>query len=1092
MTRLALTTYELQEKLDHYRRDPLACPATFIPIAEQPLCTIEKITHDSRRVSSACLYIALAGRNTHGARFIPQAIEKGAVAIALPTDTPQVFIDQLSQSQSSMPIIWLSPEHQRVEMAYLSEWIYGSPMSDPPESRQGSALSLIGITGTNGKTTTSTLLADILMLADGDVGLIGTIETRGGGIHRSSNMTTMESPDLHAHYRALLDAGVERCVMEVSSIGIEESRVAASKYDRAAFLNLSEDHLDYHGEMQCYADAKLRLFTELLDSEALCIICIDGQNQSSDLAHKVIAHCTQQGYHFWRCSTQTNHTDHLEKIEVYWRTLHLSTQGINGILVTPLGELELSSPLMGLFNASNIAVAASLALSLGIDHTYIQAALQTATVKGRMERIELPNEPVMSDEVTLNTLPSVRVDYAHTPDAIKRATEALKHHCNGHLWILFGCGGDRDIQKRPLMGAATESASGVILTSDNPRDENPMAIIEQVCPGLVQSGKYNDPSGPTLGAYWIEVNRAIAIYKIILNAEAEDLILIAGKGHEPYQEGPNGLKVSFSDQDYVREGLHLRRRLQMHPIDSLHSVRLCADTGGRVIFGQHKPLSGAAIDTRKINSTESLAFFCLQGQRDGHDFIASAIDQGAQAVVVKLGWSPNQGLRKYITQSTVTVIEVSDPEKALALWAVGHRQRVFKGVMIGLTGSNGKTSTKEILASGLRQLGSTLATQGNYNNHLGVPLTLLQLRAEHEYAVIEMGMNAPGEIAQLTSWVQPDLGLITTISSAHLAGLGSLEAVAAAKGELITQCGSAPILMPSSIPIALRQVASQEAIKGKSQPLIYLLPNVTHHLDRLTHEQYFTPNLELFNKTFTLDGSQSHLRLNDELLDFSVKLLGEHQIENARLALAAGLIASDQQTQQRVRQYSEKNIKRSVFNALIKGIGECVPAPLRGELLRYPRPIGSHQEPDTDRQSIGDLQPGTMWADCYNANPQSMLASVSTFFNTPQEEISVLVLGMIGELGERSKVIHFELGQALYELTTVKTYVFTVGDHAQEISRGLISSGFPKERSEHFAIDQLSKLNATLAEINPNSILIKGSRSVKLERLLEPLQASRS
>lgn len=431
---------------------------------------IKMISHDSRRIDNGGLYVALKGRNTHGAQFIPQALNNGAIAVALPTDTPPTLIASLykensnheAQPQLMVPVLWLSPHQQRYEMAYLAEWVYGSPIQQRSLDQTGrnigqqvesNHLDLIGITGTNGKTTSSSLLADILCLADGDVGLIGTIETRGGGIKRQSKMTTMESTDLHSHYRNLLQAGIQRCVMEVSSIGIEEARVAASRYQRAAFLNLSEDHLDYHGNMEAYATSKLRLFSELLTPHALSIVCIDGNLHSQKLATQIIRTLRDNKQKLWRYTQQINPDPKSLQAEIYWTSLELSTQGINGCLQTPQGELYVTSSLMGRFNADNIAVACALAISLDIPSHLIQQAIASSQIKGRMEQIRITKD--IDSQIHFSkhpTLPAIRVDYAHTPEALDRAIKALKAHCTGNLWVLFGCGGDRDKKKTTTNG----------------------------------------------------------------------------------------------------------------------------------------------------------------------------------------------------------------------------------------------------------------------------------------------------------------------------------------------------------------------------------------------------------------------------------------------------------------------------------------------------------------------------------------------------------------------------------------------------------------------------------------------------------------
>ncbi|MAD61155.1 MAG: hypothetical protein CMH49_06560 [Myxococcales bacterium] len=1107
---------------------------------------IKTISHDSRRVTENGLYVALAGRNTHGAKFIDQALKKGAIAIALPIDTPHVYLTSLYTEESintdhftfKVPLLWLTAQYQRFEMAQLSEWVYASPIGSYISKSQDSqidhttktaeedrpTLDLIGITGTNGKTTTSSLLADILTLADGDTGLIGTIETRGGGIQRESKMTTMESTDLHAHYRNLLNAGVRRCVMEVSSIGIEEARVAASKYQRAAFLNLSEDHLDYHENMQAYAASKLRLFSELLAPDSLSIVCIDGLQYSQELAKQIIRVLRNCGQALWRYTSQVNPQEDPLDVELYWQSLELSPQGITGFLYTPQGDMQIRSPLMGRFNADNIAIACALAISLDIPISIIQEAVASSQVKGRMEQVQIASE-LQYDHSKKISLPSVRVDYAHTPDALERAIKALKAHCTGQLWVLFGCGGDRDTQKRPLMGASCAEASGVVLSSDNPRDEDPHCIMNQVVPGLIKCGKKLSKLGPKVDHYWIESDRGLAIHRLIRVAKSNDLILIAGKGHEPYQEVKAGKRLPFSDQTHALQALKWKQKYMMNDIDSLHSEQLCNDAGGVLIFGHHQALSGAVIDTRKLSALRASAFFCLQGQRDGHDFITTALQLGAKTIVVRRDWQAHTDLKAKLENSECAVIAVSDPEKALNLWAQAHRTRVFKGIMIGLTGSNGKTSTKELLSSALAELGTCLATEGNYNNHLGVPLTLLRLRPEHQFAVIEMGMNAPNEITELTRWVKPDLALITTISNAHLEGLGSIEAIAAAKGEIITASIPAPVIMPISIPLHLRKIAQADAVKKALQSKLnlhlYLLdhPQALHikQINKqnskalLEDECLFEAKLHLINPHCHLKGSQAQVIYHHESFDLRLNVLGRHQLDNARLALAAGLLATQLQQTQNISLNSTYD-GRQVLKKLLKGLATCRPAPLRGEVLSYPRPIGSTVDfkhslespamtKDTQQVSESSAlqeldKTGLLWLDCYNANPQSILASVQSFIESGalknKSSQTLFLIGQIGELGERSAELHYNLGRSLSRYINTQSHLVTVGQLAKHVVDGFTSQGGFESHTKHFDLDHIEQLIKHIKSLNPDYIFVKGSRSVRLERLLKPLHAYRS
>ena len=984
------------------------------------------VTHDSRQVQEGWLYVALPGRATHGARFIPQALERGAVAIAVPEGLdPSLIPDET-------PVLWLLDP--RVEMAWLSEWIWGSPQR---------SLSLIGVTGTNGKTTSTSILAEILERADGDVGLLGTIATRGGGRAEASSMTTLESPALHQRFAELVEAGVQRCVMEVSSIGVSEERVAAARFDRAAFLNLSEDHLDYHEDMQAYLEAKLRLFHELLAPEAVAVVNVD-----DPVSERACEAVLKAGALLWRLSAKRALSDEeatREGVEIYWRTLKVSASGLSGVLVTPRASYTLRSPLLGAFNAYNIATAVAIACSLEADEQAIRSGVEACVVSGRMQRVQPSRAPVVGP------YPSVLVDYAHSPDALTRALEALRPLCSGSLLCLFGCGGDRDAHKRPMMGRASVGADVVILTSDNPRFEDPAQIIQEALAGCLEGGLSMSPT-PRAGAVWTHLDRAKAIEEAVAFMAPEDLLLIAGKGHEPYQE-IRGERLAFDDVERASLALDAWVSADEKLARGLSTEALCEASEGALRYGAHRRLTGGEIDTRRLK--EGHAFFCVQGARDGHDFALNALERGAGAVVTRRGWTPDdlEAWTEALEARSAVWVEVEDPEEALRSVAALHRERLFTGVLVGLTGSNGKTSTKELLASALSQRGPTLATEGNFNNHLGVPLTLLRLRPQHRYAVIEMGMSARGEIALLTQLAKPQIGVITTVAPAHLEGLGSLEEIGRAKGELFVGLGEAgDAICSSSLP------CYEQVMEG-------VVARVVHADERFI----------LSDMRHSAEGSEALLTAqpSGERAPLKLNLVGAHQLENARLALCAALCAEERLTSARF-DWSEAQ------SELLRGLSMCPAPPMRGEVSSLP--------------GRGGAAPGVLWLDCYNANPQSTLASALTFWET--EHRGLLLLGSLKELGEERLQLHKALGRDLARGHALRhsqgasagELVLCVGEEAHLIGEGMREAGYPAELIYSFEGDAgrrqcLDVILSALRASPQSSLFVKGSRSGRLEQI---------
>jgi len=472
---------------------------------------VSGVRQDSRQVSPGELFVALRGVRSDGADFIAAAAERGAVAVLL--DGPrQVDTHGLPR---------LEVAAARPAMARAAALVYGRPTDQ---------LAVVGITGTNGKTTTAHLVVQCLVGAGGRPGLIGTLGYRFEQWQGPSIHTSPEADELQRIAATMVKQGAEQLVMEVSSIALAAARVMEVKFRLAAFTNLTQDHLDYHGSMEAYAAAKERLFFE--PAPAVAVVNIDDSFGAS-LATRI----EQRGRsELIRVSASPD-----TGADVYPATLEQSPSGIRMSLCAPSGGVELTAPLVGAHNVDNLLSAAAIVHGLGMDLPSAMAALAAApAVPGRLERCD---EPGRDNVVAV-------VDYAHTPDALTRVLGSVRHLTAGRLWCVFGCGGDRDQQKRAPMGRAVGLAANyAILTNDNPRSEDPSVIAAAVQKGLDEVS----------ACYEVELDRGKAIEQAILGAAAGDVVLIAGKGHEPYQIiGTN--KTRFDDREQVRRSLAERRR----------------------------------------------------------------------------------------------------------------------------------------------------------------------------------------------------------------------------------------------------------------------------------------------------------------------------------------------------------------------------------------------------------------------------------------------------------------------------------------------------------------------------------------------------
>lgn len=456
-------------------------------------CELKHMTADSRKVSEGSLFVARRGQRVNGATYIHEAIARGATAILREMGEEEVAVTpvswQTSTSGKTIPLVAITELSDKLGM--LADRFYASPSAD---------LFVVGITGTNGKTSCSQFVAQSLS-QEQPCGVIGTL---GRGLYGQLEASGHTTPDVIANHHWLAtmrDLGASSVVMEVSSHALDQQRVDNIRFDCAVFTNLTHEHLDYHGDMASYAAVKQKLFH--MPGLKTAVV-----NQDDPYGRELLS-VIDSSVRVISYGTQKEHRPQLlaEKIEAL-------PQGLRFEVKSSLGDGQLESRLLGYFNVSNLLAALGVLLGKGMDFDEaLDRLAHVNTVSGRMESLGG------------GELPLVVIDYAHTPDALRHVLGALREHTSGTLWCVFGCGGERDRQKRPLMGQIAEQyADRVVVTNDNPRQENPVDIIEQILTGMTQPDR----------AY-VERDRQRAIETVIQGASSQDVILIAGKGHENYQ-----------------------------------------------------------------------------------------------------------------------------------------------------------------------------------------------------------------------------------------------------------------------------------------------------------------------------------------------------------------------------------------------------------------------------------------------------------------------------------------------------------------------------------------------------------------------------
>ena len=462
------------------------------------------ISSDSRMVGPGCLFLATPGIRGDGREYVGSAIARGAAAVVFERDAPLPSGARFVPPDCAVPMIPVSGLGRL--SGVVADRFFGSPSQK---------LFMVGVTGTNGKTTCTHLAAQALDEPGRRCGLIGTLGAGFPGQLDPSSHTTPDSITVHRLLAGFVDAGASSVCMEVSSHGLDQGRVEGVAFNVAVFTNLTRDHLDYHGTMEAYAGSKARLF-RFPGLEAAVI-------NSDDPVGRELAQTVQKNVRVT--------TFGLADADVTVAALTPTSEGLDLRVTTAAGSVALRSPLIGRFNAMNLLAVFAVLMEAGLSPQQAAERLSRGKpVAGRMERFGGAGTPL------------VVVDYAHTPDALEKALAALREHVGGRLWCVFGCGGDRDRGKRPLMGRLAEDLADVIIvTDDNPRHESPEQIIADIVNGMRTS--------PT-----VVRDRARAITMAVSGARTGDGVLIAGKGHESYQQ-IGDQRIPFSDREVVMQVL---------------------------------------------------------------------------------------------------------------------------------------------------------------------------------------------------------------------------------------------------------------------------------------------------------------------------------------------------------------------------------------------------------------------------------------------------------------------------------------------------------------------------------------------------------
>ncbi|MEY3670318.1 MAG: bifunctional UDP-N-acetylmuramoyl-L-alanyl-D-glutamate--2,6-diaminopimelate ligase [Pseudomonadota bacterium] len=967
-----------------------------------------------------------------------------AYGVVVDTTDEAAAQDWIAAQQSRLALMALPQVAQRAGI--LAAAFYGRP-SD--------RLSVTGITGTNGKTTVARGLARSLAWQGRAAVAVGTL-----GIHRldrrgdeileqplaEAGLTSLDAVSLQRRLADCLAAGVQEVVLEASSIGLLQGRLAGCRFTDVALTSFSQDHLDVHKTMDDYAHAKGLLFQAPHLQGSVRARPIAGQQALPPVLANgpdVLWVAVARDRDAWEART----TEAQEEL-----VLCALDQGPQGTRIglalprQPRADATCWFVPPGLHNLQNAAVVAGLLYRRGFSAEDILDCLaRFETPPGRMQPV-----PLIAHANPLQR-PAVYVDYAHTPDALHQALAGLRPIAQargGQLVCVFGCGGNRDPGKRPQMGEqAALGADWIVLTSDNPRHESPEAIAQEILSGLAPEARRR---------CLVELDRARAIERAIDMATAADVLLIAGKGHETTQEVA-GSRLPFSDAACAASVL-----ADWYPMPTLSALldgltRQGLATGRRygaagLGLWADRPPASVSIDSRVV--TPGALFLALGGARsDGHDYLGQAFAQGAAAALVSR--APTEAQK---AEGLGPCFEVTDVEAALSALSAQWRG-AWRGRLAAVTGSNGKTTVKEMSAAVLRAAhGSSAvwATPGNLNNHLGVPLSLLGLRARHRVAVLEIGMNHPGEISGLAALAAPDLALVTNAQREHQEFMASVRACAEENAQTFQWVSPGGLVVvprdPDHEPLWWEMTQGRPDLRhlrfGLAQDDCAQGP-LAYTAECLAEVQATLPlafGLQLVSQT-------SRQAENDpqfaQPAEGHVSLLGigRHLARNASGAAALGLGLGIS------------------MEAVVQGLNSFVPVAGRGRVHSL----------DTNQWLVDDS---------YNANPDSVLAAITALASV--EGAHALALGDMGEVGDQGPAFHAEVLQAAqaHQISPVLVFGKAFSEAALRTQIGQPYSDIDALIS---ALTDWLDGRPTQAAPMRQTVWVKGSRFMRMERVVQAI-----
>jgi len=911
------------------------------------------------------IFFAIKGTKIDGNKFINQAIQKGAKTI---------ISDQKFEGIKKN-ILFIKSFNVRKS---LSEFAYLIFKKKPKN--------IIAVTGTNGKSSVVDFYFQILKLNKKKVASIGTLGIKTQNYIKKVSNTTMDPITLSVILSKLKKERINNVILEASSHGLKQNRLDGLKFSTGIFTNLSHDHLDYHKTFSDYLKSKLYLFEKLLKKNANMItdMEIPQYKRIKEIALK----------NQFNIETIANSSSNLEIIShEYHKEKQIVkiqyNKNIYKFKTSLIGKIQIKNILMAMIAASK----SSLSFK-----KIINTINNLKPVSGRLEQIGI-----------IKNNSKVILDYAHTPDALEASLKSLKEQFkNRKISIVFGCGGDRDKAKRPIMGKiANQYCDKIYLTDDNPRDESPKKIRVSIKKNINKSKIYEIS------------NRADAIKKSIFDLKTGDILIVAGKGHEKIQEYKN-IKKLFSDQEQILKNIRIKNRTLSKNL----KLNILKELSNSNNISSKLKINNASINSREIKKNN--VFFALKGKnKNGNLFVNEALAKGASIAIVN---NQKKSKKKIVVKDTLKFLT-----EASSIIRENSSSKI-----ISITGSCGKTSLKELTGRSLNKISQATYSPKSFNNKLGVPLSLFNLKKNDNFGIFEIGMDKKGEIDYLSKIIKPDVAVITNVSYAHIKNFENINQIALAKSEIIKNIKDDGYLILNKDD-NFYNLHKKLGLKRNLKILSFSLKNksATTNLDSI---------LKIKSKY------KISININKRKKYFYSNSFFENDLKNLLATITIISIFKD-----------IHKLNKNFFydNKIINGRGDIVKVKL------------------SDKNFY-------LVDESYNSNPLSMKSALKNFDMIKVDNLKKhLVLGDMLELGKYSKTLHIEIAKNINKLSLKNINV--IGDHVKWTFNNL------NENKKGLIIKKKSQIiNLIKNRLNNNDyLMIKGSNSTGLNSLANKIKTGK-